>query len=124
MGLDIYFYDDVGENAKEIEIESHLKITHNLNTVVSELGLLAEQPYYEIIWRPDELFGIKNGEVSTTLVLVLLLDLIRNLIKYESELKQFLPSNGYGTMEDLMDFLCKYLSECYKHKCAYIYCCR
>ena len=45
MGLDIYFYDDVGENAREVEIESHLKITHNLNTVVSELGLLAKQPY-------------------------------------------------------------------------------
>ena len=34
MGLNIYFYDGVGEGAKEIEIESHLQITHNLNTIV------------------------------------------------------------------------------------------
>ena len=56
MGLNIYFYDGVGEGAKEIEIESHLQITHNLNTVVSELGLLLGLPYYEVIWRPYETY--------------------------------------------------------------------
>ena len=50
MGLNIYFYDGVGEGAKEIEIESYLQITHNLNIVVSELGLLVGLPYYEVIW--------------------------------------------------------------------------
>lgn len=47
MGLNIYFLD---EDGNDIEIESHLQITHNLNSVVSELGLLVDQPYYEIIW--------------------------------------------------------------------------
>ena len=50
MGLNIYFLDGVCEGAKEIEIESHLQITHNLNTVVSELGLIVGLPYYEVIW--------------------------------------------------------------------------
>lgn len=50
MGLNIYFYDGVGEDAKEIEIESYLQITHNLNSVVDELGKLVGLPYYEVIW--------------------------------------------------------------------------
>ena len=124
MGLNIYFYDGVGECAKEIEIESHLRITHNLNTIVSELGLLVDLPYYEVIWRPDDLFGLKNGEVPVTLVLIVLPDLIKNLLKFEDRLTEYLPSNGYGTFEDLIRFLCDYLKECYTHREAYIYCCR
>lgn len=48
MGLDIYFYDKDGN---EIEDTPQLKITHNLNTVVSELGLIVGKPYYEAVWR-------------------------------------------------------------------------
>lgn len=47
MGLNIYFLDESGE---DVEIGSHLRITHNLNGVVSELGLLVGLPYYEVIW--------------------------------------------------------------------------
>ena len=124
MGLNIYFYDGVGEGAKEIEIESYLRITHNLNTIVSELGLILGLPYYEVIWIPDGLFGLKNGEVPAEFVLKLLPDLIKNLLNFEDRLVDYLPSNGWGTFEGLIDFLCRYLSECYKHKDAYIYCCR
>ena len=83
MGLNIYFLDESGE---DIEIESHLQITHNLNTVVSELGLLVGLPYYEVIWRQYELFGLKNGEVPAEFVLKLLPDLIKNLLKFEDRL--------------------------------------
>ena len=65
MGLNIYF---LGKSAKYVEIESYLRITHNLNTIVSELGLLVDLPYYEVIWKPDELFGLKNGEVPAELL--------------------------------------------------------
>ena len=121
MDLNIYFLDESGE---DVEIESHLQITHNLNTVVSELGLLLGLPYYEVIWIPYELFGLKNCEVPAEFVLKLLPDLIKNLLKFEDRLVEYLPSNGWGTFEGLIDFLCRYLSECYKHKDAYIYCCR
>ena len=124
MGLNIYFYDGVGEGAKEIEIESHLQITHNLNTIVSELGLLVDLPYYEVIWEPYELFGLKNGEVPAEFVLKLLPDLIKNLLKFEDRLLEYLPSNGWGTFEGLIGFLCDYLKECYTNQEAYIYCCR
>ena len=121
MGLNIYFLD---EDGNDIEIESHLQITHNLNTLVSELGSLVGSPYYEVVWRPDELFDLKNGEVPAEVVLKLLPDLIKSLLKFEEHLVDFLSSYGCGTFESLIDFLCKYLSECYKHKDAYIYCCR
>ena len=97
MGLNIYFYDGVGDGAKEIEIESHLQITHNLNNVVSELGLLLGLPYYEVIWKPDELFGLKNGEVPAVLVLKTLPDLIKNLLKLEDRLVDYLPTTGIVT---------------------------
>ena len=83
MGLNIYFYDGVGDGAKEISIESHLQITHNLNTIVSELGLILGLPYYEVIWRTYELFGLKNGEVPAEFVLKLLPDLIKNLLNFK-----------------------------------------
>ena len=124
MGLNIYFYDGVGEDAKEIEIESHLQITHNLNSVVSELGLLVGKPYYEVIWIPDELFVLKNGEVPVGLVLKVLPDLIKNLLKFEDRLTEYLPSNGYGTFEGLVSFLCDYLKECYRNKDSFVCCCR
>lgn len=123
MGLDIYFYDGVGEYANEINSE-RLSITHNLSTVVNELGKLVGKPYYEVICRPDELFECKNGEVPVGFVLVTLPQMIKDLIKYERVLEQHLPENGYGTMGGLVSFLCDYLKECCLHKNAYIYCCR
>ena len=121
MGLNIYFLEKDGE---DVEIDSYLRITHNLNTVVSELGLLVGLPYYEVIWRPDELFGLKNGEVPVSLVLGVLPNLIKDLLEFEYCLTDYLPSNGYGTFEDLIRFLCNYLKECYTHQNKYIYCCR
>ena len=121
MGLNIYFYDKDGN---EIEDTPNLQITHNLNTIVLELGLLVGLPYYEVIWRPDELFGLKNGEVDVALVLKVLPDLIKNLLKFEDRLTDYLPSSGYGTFENLIRFLCDYLKECHTHQEAYIYCCR
>lgn len=50
--------------------------------------------------------------------------LLEDLINNEVELRQYLPSNGWGTFEGLISFVCDYLKECYKHKEAYIYCCR
>lgn len=47
MGLNIYFLD---EDGSDVEIESYLQITHNLNNVVSELGMLVGLFYYEVIW--------------------------------------------------------------------------
>ena len=121
MGLNIYFLDNNGE---DVEQQVCLNITHNLNKIVDECGKLVGLAYYEVIWRPDELFGLKNGEVPVVFVLSVLPDLIKNLLEYEDCLTEYLPSNGYGTFEGLINFLCNYLKECYTHQQAYIYCCR
>ena len=121
MGLNIYFFDEQG---KEIEGDYRLQITHNLNKVVSACGELVGKSYYEAIWRPDTLTGLENGKVPVLFIVSYLPDLIRDLIKYESVLTQYLPKNGYGTFEGLIEFLCNYLKECYTYKNEYVYCCR
>ena len=73
MGLNICFLDKDGN---DIEIESHLQVTHNLNSIVSEVGLIVGKFYYEMIWRPDELFDCENGKVKVKDVLTHLPSLI------------------------------------------------
>lgn len=121
MGLDIYFYDKHGE---EVESQVDLKITHNLNTIVEECGKVWNRRHYELIWRPDELFGVPNGKVPVRNILLRLPTLIEDLIDNELELRKFLPQNGWGTYEGLISFLCDYLKECYKNKNGFVYCCR
>ena len=121
MSLNIYFLDSNGE---DVEQQTCLNITHNMNKLVDECGKLVDKEYYELIWTPDELLGVDNGKVPVSFVLQRLPALIADLFKYEKELVQYLPSNGWGTFEGLISFVCDYLKECYKHKEAYIYCCR
>lgn len=47
MGLNIYFLDESGD---DVEIESYLKITHNLNEILIELDNTIRTNYYELIW--------------------------------------------------------------------------
>lgn len=123
MGLNIYF---LYKDGSDIEIESHLHITHNLNTILLELDKIngGETNYYELVWRPDELFGYDNGSVPVKDVLLFLPDVISGVVIYQERLKQHLPENGYGSFEWLYKFLCDYLKECCLHRDKYIYCCR
>ena len=121
MGLNIYFYNKRGD---DVEYQEHLGITHNLNKIVDECGKLVGKEYYELIWRPDDLLGVDNGKVPVSFVLQRLPELIADLIKHEKELVQYLPSNGWGTFEGLVCFLCDYLKDCYKRQNDFVYCCR
>ena len=123
MGLNIYFYYD-DENYEEVEIESYLQITHNLNKVLIELDKIVPNNYYKLIWRPDELFNCENGKVKVKSVLIHLPSLIGDLVFYQDRLEKHLPKNGYGSFEWLYKFLCDYLKECCLHQDKYIYCCR
>ena len=123
MGLDVYFQEKDGSM---VEIESNLKITHNLNKILLELDKIngGETNYYEVIWRPDELFACENGEVVVKDVLRHIPDIISGLVFYQTRLEQHLPENGYGDLHWLYSFLCDYLKECLLHQDKYIYCCR
>lgn len=70
------------------------------------------------------MLGVDNGKVPVSFVLQRLPALTSDLIKHEKELTQHLPSNGFGTFEYLIDFLCNYLKDCYKHQKHFVYCCR
>lgn len=121
MGLDIYFYD---KDEKELEGEFPLSITHNLNTLVKECGNLVDVDYYKIIWRPDEILEVENCQVRVIYVLEYLPKIIEDLLRFEDTLSEYLPSNGWGTFEQLISFLCDYIKACYINKEHYIYCCR
>ena len=122
MGLNIYFYNKRGD---EVEYQEHLGIAHNPYVkIVHECGKVVGKEYYKLIWRPDELLGVDNGKVPVSFVLQRLPVLISDLIKHEKDLVQYLPFNGFVGFEDLIDFLCDYLKDCYKHQKHFVYCCR
>ena len=123
MGLDIYIQEKDGSS---VEIESNLKITHNLNKILLELDKIngEETCYYKVIWRPDELFACENGEVAVKDVLQHIPDIISGLVFHQTRLEKHLPENGYGDFHWLYSFLCDYLKECLLHQDKYIYCCR
>lgn len=123
MGLDVYIQEKDGSS---VEIESNLKITHNLNKILLELDKIngGETSYYKVIWRPDELFYCENGEVLVKDVLHYIPSIISGLVFYQKRLEQYLPENKYGDFEWLYSFLCDYLKECLLHQDKYIYCCR
>ena len=120
-GFEYLLFNKSGD---DVEYQEHLGITHNLNKIEDECGKIVGKEYYELIWRPDELLGVDNGKVPVSFVLQRLPALIADLIKYENDLVQYLPSNGWGSFEGLIDFLCDYLKDCYKHQKHFVYCCR
>ena len=123
MGLNIYFLDDQGQ---DIEMDSYLRITHHLNKILLELDKIkgGETCYYELIWRPDEIYNCENGKVKVKDVLHSLPNLISDLVFYQGRLEQHLPENGYGSFDWLYAFLCDYMKECLLHQDSFIHCCR
>ena len=112
MGLNVYFYD---ANDKEIELPYSLQITHNLTKLADALG------YYETIWRADTESGYENGKIPVHLVLDKLIKCLSDLLNSEIEFDEYLPKNGWGTLEGFYVFLTKYAYCCAKYKDAYIY---
>ena len=47
MSLSIYFLDSNGE---DVEQQTCLNITHNMNKLVDECGKLVGEEYYELVW--------------------------------------------------------------------------
>lgn len=76
-------------------------ITHNLSTMAKESGL------YDVCWHPA------NLNINTAS------DIINTLTKGLSKLKQnpdyykkFEPTNGWGTYDNFVSFIEKYLNAC------------
>jgi len=103
MSLDVTLYypvaNDDPEDRKHIVFEAN--ITHNLGALANALGV------YGKIWRPSIL---KACDMTEHLELA-----IDTLTEYPDKYTPFLPKNGWGTIEEFMDFLRKYLHACRKY---------
>lgn len=104
MSLDVYLRAMVKSNIFEGGI------THNLN----KMAMAAE--LYTPLWRPEELF---QSTIIKAHQLVPFLEKGLVTLKTEPErFKLFNPSNGYGTYEDLVSFVEKYLDALYQNPYA------
>jgi len=76
-------------------------ITHNLNTMALEANL------YDAMWHP-ELIGATH---AIELIVPLAMGLVE-LLADADRFRQFNPSNGWGTYENLVKFTKEYLEAC------------
>lgn len=97
MGIDVYLTKVVTEE-KEIFAWS---CTHNLIEMAEEAGL------YEYLWKPDNL-GIKKARD----LIAPLTEGLNILKSYPDRFKKFNPSNGFGSYDGFINFVCNYLNAC------------
>jgi hypothetical protein len=98
MSLDVYLTKTVPSTVFSCNI------THNLNKMAEEAGI------YKHLWYPESI-GMTKA-----------LDLIRPLTKAIElmeenpvRFRKLNPSNGWGTYEDLLNFVKQYLAACVEH---------
>lgn len=84
-------------------------ITHNLNVIADKVGV------YDHIWRADEV-GIKYAKDN---IQNLRVAMSRFYLEYD-ELLRLNPSNGWGTLDGLIEFTKAYLEACIEYPDAEI----
>lgn len=111
MSLYIYLYIEVdtgGKELKKVELFSS-NITHNLGTMASKAGI------YKQLWRPEEIGAKKAGDIIEAVEAGL------NLMKENPERFEDLnTSNGWGTYEQFIPWIEKYLQALKEHPEAII----
>jgi hypothetical protein len=116
MSLDVYLkrkkwisYDAGKTLIEEEETVYDANITNNLGKMAREAGI------YEAIWRPEEIGKIKASEIVE-----LLENGLTDLKARPEHFKTFNSPNGWGTYEDFVPFLEKYLEACKEYPDAII----
>jgi len=82
----------------------HRNITHNLGEMAKEAGI------YEALWRPDEIGITKAKQLKNILA-----DGFALLSKDPERFKKLNPENGWGTYEQLVEFVGEYCVACISH---------
>lgn len=85
-------------------------ITHNLNRMASEAGM------YEHLWRPDE--------IGITTARELIEPIRKGLARMKADPDHFRPysaSNGWGTYDQFVPWIERYLAACEEYPDATIY---
>lgn len=95
MSLDVYLANSIGE-----EVYS-ANITHNLVEMAKVAGI------YKHLWRPEEI-DVTNASELVEPLLKGLSDMLRRPAHY----RQFDPKNGWGSYDDFIPWLVKYIKAC------------
>jgi hypothetical protein len=111
MSLWVSLYQTVSKHCGCPECKGHQRnevfdqnITHNLGNMADEAGI------YEAIWRPEEIGAVKAADIIEILTV--------GLAKMKAEpqrFEQFNASNGWGTYEDFVPWIERYLNACIEY---------
>ena len=86
-------------------------ITHNLGTMAEEVKLSNGMTLYDVLWRPDEQYGLLFAKDISEL-----LDEGWNILSADPErFMKFNPTNGWGSYDGLCSFVYKYRNACWEH---------
>lgn len=109
------------------DVVYHANITHNLTKMAEEAGM------YEALWRPyrlktnqvfatydEELVFEESCQVQAREIILILEQGIERLKVDPSHFSKFNTSNGWGTYEQFLPWVSKYLKACIEHPDAII----
>jgi hypothetical protein len=116
MSLDVMLYHKKlvsFDEGKSFEVEKDFvfeaTLTHNL------IDMAVEAELYEAIWEPFSFCHQRAGNITDDLEYGL-----RQLLVRPEHFKTFNPKNGWGTYENLVSFVQRYLEACKKYPKAEI----
>jgi hypothetical protein len=96
MSLDVYLTDPTA--TYDIDYLYEANITHNLTKMADEAGI------YKALWRPEEIKASKAKDI---------IEIVEKGLEKMKEspiyFKQFNPSNGWGSYEDFIPWIERYL---------------
>ena len=113
MSLDIDLYNDP---CPTCGVGGHVfdaNITHNLNAMADEAGI------YELVWRPEETDVKVAGDLIEPLT--------KAIVEMKADPERFKkhePENKWGTYDDFVPWLERYLEACKQYPRARIEACR
>lgn len=85
-------------------------ITHNLTKMADSVLLSNGKSLYEILWRPEE-----NGYTKACDILLLLHEGMIELTSFPERYKPYNPENGWGSYDNLVEFVSSYYIACLKN---------
>ena len=91
---------------KPCEVYSR-NITHNLGKMAHAVILSNGKTLHDVLWRPDE-----HGYTKASDILSLLHEGMVELICFPEKYKQYNPDNGWGSYDELVNFVREYHSAC------------
>ncbi len=114
MSLDVYLVEKEDVCAccgrgREEETVFEANITHNLNSMADAAGI------YQCLWTPEQ----NNFKQAKDISLALKIG-IAEMERDPERFKTFSANNGWGTYEQFIPWLKKYLAACEEYPEAYI----